>query len=88
VLRPGGVLIYDTVSRTRLSRLIYLGALQSWRWTRIMPRNRYAWSRLRQPPEIAASLSAYGLRNRDVSGLVPASSIRLIRAVLAAWHDQ
>jgi ubiquinone/menaquinone biosynthesis C-methylase UbiE len=29
VLKPGGVLIYDTVNRTLLSRLIYLGAFQA-----------------------------------------------------------
>lgn len=29
VLRPGGVLVYDTVARTPVSRLIYLGAFQA-----------------------------------------------------------
>jgi 2-polyprenyl-6-hydroxyphenyl methylase / 3-demethylubiquinone-9 3-methyltransferase len=84
VLRPGGALIYDTVNRTRLSRLIYLGALQSWRWTRVMPRDRYAWERLRPPDELAAAMDEHGLRNRDVSALMPASPPRLLRALLRA----
>jgi 2-polyprenyl-6-hydroxyphenyl methylase/3-demethylubiquinone-9 3-methyltransferase len=84
VLRWAGVFLYDTVNRTALSRLIYLGALQSWRWTRIMPRDRYTRDRLRPPAELAATMSAYGLRNRDVSALVPASPIRLVRSVRRA----
>jgi 2-polyprenyl-6-hydroxyphenyl methylase/3-demethylubiquinone-9 3-methyltransferase len=84
VLRPGGVLLYDTVSRTALSRLIYLGALQSWRWTRIMPRDRYAWDRLRHPDDLARRLAEHGLRNEDVRGFLPASPVRLLRATRRA----
>ena len=84
VLRAGGAFLYDTVNRTALSRRIYLGALQSWRWTRIMPRDRYTWERLRPPDDLAASMSKYGLRNHDVSALMPASPLRLIRAMLQA----
>jgi 2-polyprenyl-6-hydroxyphenyl methylase/3-demethylubiquinone-9 3-methyltransferase len=82
VLRPRGVLVYDTVNRTTLSKLIYLGALQSWRWTRIMPRGRYAPQRLRPPEELAAALSKHGLRNEEVRALLPAGPLRLLRAVL------
>jgi 2-polyprenyl-6-hydroxyphenyl methylase/3-demethylubiquinone-9 3-methyltransferase len=84
VLRPRGALLYDTVNRTAISGLIYLGALQSWRWTRMMPRNRYAWERLRPPDELAATMSKQGLRNQDVSALMPASPLRLLRAMLRA----
>jgi 2-polyprenyl-6-hydroxyphenyl methylase / 3-demethylubiquinone-9 3-methyltransferase len=88
VLRRGGVLLYDTVNRTTLSRLIYLGALQSWRWTRIMPNNRYTRERLRPPAELAATMSAYGLRSRDVSALVPAGTVRLIRSIRRARRGE
>jgi 2-polyprenyl-6-hydroxyphenyl methylase / 3-demethylubiquinone-9 3-methyltransferase len=84
MLRPGGVLLYDTVNRTRLSGLIYLGALQSWRLTRVMPRNRYARERFRPPDELAATMTKHGLNNRDVSALMPASPRRLLRALLRA----
>lgn len=84
VLRPGGALLYDTVNRTWLSRLIYLGLLQSWRLTRVMPRDRYAWERFRPPDELASTMTKHGLRNRDVSALMPASPPRLLRAVLRA----
>jgi 2-polyprenyl-6-hydroxyphenyl methylase/3-demethylubiquinone-9 3-methyltransferase len=68
VLRPRGIFLYDTVNRTRLSRLVYLGAMQSWRWTRYMPPDRYAWERLRPPAELAATMTRRGLRNEDVTG--------------------
>jgi 2-polyprenyl-6-hydroxyphenyl methylase / 3-demethylubiquinone-9 3-methyltransferase len=84
VLRPGGALLYDTVARTTLSRLIYIGALQSWRWSRFMPRNRYAWDRLLPPEELAAELADYGMRNRDVTAFLPANPLRLLRAILRA----
>jgi 2-polyprenyl-6-hydroxyphenyl methylase / 3-demethylubiquinone-9 3-methyltransferase len=84
VLRDEGVFLYDTVNRTALSRLIYLGALQSWPGTRVMPRHRYAWDRLRPPAELAATLGEHGLRNEDVRGFLPASPQRLVRATLRA----
>ena len=84
VLSPDGVLLYDTVTRTRLSGLIYLRAFQSWRWTRVMPPDRYAWERLRPPEELAAALAPHGLRNKDVQGFLPASPVRLLRATMRA----
>jgi 2-polyprenyl-6-hydroxyphenyl methylase / 3-demethylubiquinone-9 3-methyltransferase len=84
VLRDQGAFLYDTVNRTALSRLIYLGALQSWPGTRVMPRHRYAWDRLRPPAELAATLADNGLRNQDVRGFLPASPLRLVRAMLRA----
>jgi 2-polyprenyl-6-hydroxyphenyl methylase/3-demethylubiquinone-9 3-methyltransferase len=81
ILRFRGVLVYDAVNRTALSKLIYLGALQSWRWTRIMPRGRYAPERLRPPDELATAMSKHGLRNHEVRALVPASPLGLLRAL-------
>jgi 2-polyprenyl-6-hydroxyphenyl methylase/3-demethylubiquinone-9 3-methyltransferase len=83
VLRPGGVLVYDTVARTPVSRLIYLGAFQAIPLTRIMPRHRYRADRLRPPAEVAATLAAAGLTSEDVCGFRPRSIGTLVRAVLA-----
>jgi 2-polyprenyl-6-hydroxyphenyl methylase / 3-demethylubiquinone-9 3-methyltransferase len=88
ILRPRGALVYDTVNRTTLSKLIYLGALQSWRWTRIMPRGRYAPERLRPPDELATAMSKHGLRNHEVRALLPASPLRLLRALLRGKHGE
>ncbi|MHA6627143.1 class I SAM-dependent methyltransferase [Pseudonocardia sichuanensis] len=83
ILRPGGLLVYDTVARTPLSRLVYLGAFQTLPPTRIMPPGRYRAERLRPPAEVADVLSAAGLRVDDVCGFRPRSIGALVRAVLA-----
>ncbi|MFF9147391.1 class I SAM-dependent methyltransferase [Streptomyces sp. NPDC014861] len=80
VLRPGGVFVYDTVNRTPLSRLIYLGAFQAFPGTRIMPRGRYAGHRLRRPAEIADALDRAGLSSRDVTAFKPRDVRSLVRA--------
>jgi 2-polyprenyl-6-hydroxyphenyl methylase/3-demethylubiquinone-9 3-methyltransferase len=82
VLRPGGILAYDTVNRTVLGRAVYLGAFQGVPFTRIMPPGRYAADRLRPPAEVEAAFAAHGLRNADVCGFKPASIGRLVAAVL------
>ncbi|GAA0352343.1 class I SAM-dependent methyltransferase [Actinoallomurus spadix] len=83
VLRPGGVLCYDTVTRTVPSRIVYLGAFQGIPQTRIMPRGRYAAARLRPPAELARVFERHHLRNEDVCGFKPARPRDLVTAVLA-----
>ena len=81
VVRDGGTVLYDTVNRTPLSRLLYLGVMQSWPGTRIFPRGRYAKDRLRPPADVAAALGRHGLRNDDVRGFLPGSPLRLVKAM-------
>ncbi|MFG2894506.1 class I SAM-dependent methyltransferase [Streptomyces sp. NPDC048248] len=80
VLRPGGAFVYDTVNRTLVSRLIYLGAFQAFPGTRIMPRGRYAAQRMRRPAELAEALGRAGLSARDVSAFKPRDARSLVRA--------
>ncbi|MBO2451129.1 methyltransferase domain-containing protein [Actinomadura barringtoniae] len=83
LLRPDGVLFYDTVNRTPVSRLIYLGAFQALPFTRIMPPGRYSAARLRTPEEVTAALAAHGLRNEDVCSFKPKNVLDLVRATVA-----
>ncbi|MFC5185549.1 class I SAM-dependent methyltransferase [Actinomadura harenae] len=83
LLRPDGVLFYDTVNRTPLSRLIYLGAFQALPFTRIMPSGRYATARLRTPQEVTAALAAHGLENEDICSFKPKNVLDLVRATVA-----
>ncbi|MGI5192161.1 methyltransferase domain-containing protein [Streptomyces sp. CA-288835] len=80
VLRPGGAFVYDTVNRTLVSRLIYLGAFQAFPGTRIMPCGRYAAHRLRRPAELAEALDRAGLAEQDVSAFKPRDVRSLVRA--------
>ena len=36
VLKPGGVYLYDTINRTRRSRLVVIKLMQEWRATALM----------------------------------------------------
>ncbi|UCM87926.1 class I SAM-dependent methyltransferase [Streptomyces marincola] len=83
VLVPGGVLIYDTVNRTPLSRLIYLGAFQGIPQTRIVPPGRYAAARLRRPADLSAAMERHGLRSEDVCGFRPTSVTGLVKTIRA-----
>lgn len=83
VLAPGGTLLYDTVNRTLVSRLIYLAAFQTIPATRIVPPGRYAASRLRTPAELVAALDRHGLRHEDMCGFKPEDPRGLLRAVRA-----
>ena len=82
-LRPGGVLVYDTVNRTLVSRLIYLGAFQALPMTRIMPPGRYAADRLRTPGEVADVLRRHGLDAGEVCDFKPRDPKSLVAAVRA-----
>ena len=82
-LRPGGVLIYDTVTRTLLSRLVYLVGFQRLPATRIVPPGRYSAARLRRPEELAAALARPGLICGDVCSFEPGSGRELVASVLA-----
>ncbi|WP_433473122.1 class I SAM-dependent methyltransferase [Spirillospora sp. CA-142024] len=83
LLRSGGTLIYDTVNRTPLSRLIYLGAFQRFPGTRIMPPGRYTASRLRPPAELASRMTAHGLINLGTCSFKPRSAPALVTATRA-----
>jgi 2-polyprenyl-6-hydroxyphenyl methylase / 3-demethylubiquinone-9 3-methyltransferase len=43
VLRPGGVYLFDTINRTRLSNFVMIKLFQDWRLTSWMPPNLHSW---------------------------------------------
>lgn len=82
VLRPGGVVILDTLNNTALSRVIYLRLFQQAPGTRIMPPGRYTAARLWRPDDLSAAARAAGLRVAEVIGYEPRSPIALLSALL------
>jgi 2-polyprenyl-6-hydroxyphenyl methylase/3-demethylubiquinone-9 3-methyltransferase len=68
VLRRGGILFYDTINRTALSKLIFIKITQEWKITRIAPGNLHAWEMFIKPPELLRSLKKQGFENRDLVG--------------------
>ncbi|MEU9122552.1 methyltransferase domain-containing protein [Streptomyces sp. NPDC048506] len=82
-LAPGGLLVYDTVNRTPVSRLVYLVAFQRLPMTRVVPAGRYAARRLRTPAEVAALLARHGLTDGGICDFKPRSVRSLMAGILA-----
>ena len=67
VLKPGGLLLYETVNRTLLSRM---GAI--WVMEHVLKRipvRSHDWQRFIRPAELVESLEACGFRSRELRGL-------------------
>jgi 2-polyprenyl-6-hydroxyphenyl methylase/3-demethylubiquinone-9 3-methyltransferase len=83
VLKPGGLYMYDTINRTRRSKLVLIKLFQEWRSTAIMEPNLHDWDMFIKPAELVAGLDAAGLDNRDLVGIGlrrnPLSVIRDLR---------
>ena len=58
VLKPGGVYMYDTINRTRRSKLVMIKLFQEWRSTALMEPNLHDWDMFIKPRELVAALGA------------------------------
>lgn len=67
VLKGGGVLLYETVNRTFLSRI---GAIWVMEYAlKKIPVRSHDWRKFIRPPELVASLERCGFRNQEFRGL-------------------
>lgn len=81
VLRPGGILLYETVNRTWLSRI---GAIWVMEYVlKAIPVRSHDWKRFIRPAELVELLEACGFRSQELRGLVLKGGIPgfLLRAV-------
>lgn len=69
VLKPGGVLFYDTINRTIKSKLIAIKFAQDWSLTRFMPSDVHVWDKFIRPNELKNSLEQHGLLHKEMTGL-------------------
>jgi len=79
VLRPGGLYLYDTINRTRRSKLLFIKLFQDWKPTAFMEPNLHDHAMFIRPHEMEAHLRAAGLKPSPIVGLAP--TIPLPRAV-------
>jgi len=84
VLRPGGLYLFDTINRTRRSRLLAIRAMQEWRLTRIVDTSIHEWSMFITPEELGATLDRHGLELGELAGLAPRASWPTIVGALRA----
>ena len=71
VLKPGGVYMYDTINRTRRSKLVMIKLFQEWKSTALMEPNLHDWDMFIKPSELESGLRKAGLENRDLVGIGP-----------------
>jgi len=71
VLKPGGLYLFDTINRTRASKLLAVKLLQDWRLTRVVDTDLHSWAMFIKPTELEESLRRHGLRLDQITGLGP-----------------
>jgi len=75
VLKPGGLYIYDTINRTRLSKLVVIKLAQDWAATACMPPNLHDWKQFITPAELRDILSRHNLYDHDIAGMSPSLAV-------------
>jgi len=69
VLEPGGIYLFDTINRTRTSKLLAIKAMQQWPLTRLTDIAFHDWDMFITPAELAATLERRGLTPGEMTGL-------------------
>jgi len=84
VLRPGGVVLYDTINRTLRSKLIMIKLFQEWERTRFMEPDVHDWHMFIRPREVRSHLAAAGVAPGPITGIAPDLSPRKVVSLLRA----
>ena len=69
VLQPGGLYLFDTINRTRTSKLLAIKAMQQWPLTRLTDVAFHDWDMFITPAELTAVLERHGLTPGETTGL-------------------
>jgi 2-polyprenyl-6-hydroxyphenyl methylase/3-demethylubiquinone-9 3-methyltransferase len=85
VLKPGGLYLFDTINRTRTSKLLAIKAAQQWPLTRLSGIAFHDWDMFITPAELAAVLERHGLAPGETTGLgARAARVAVFRGVISA----
>lgn len=69
VLKPNGLLLYDTINRTLLSRLVVIWGARL--LARRLPPNVHSWPYLIKPAELIAKMQKMDINSQEICGLSP-----------------
>jgi 2-polyprenyl-6-hydroxyphenyl methylase/3-demethylubiquinone-9 3-methyltransferase len=81
VSAPGAVFIYDTINRTRRSKLLMIKVSQEWSRTAWAEPNLHDHSMFIRPDELEATMAAAGFEVRDRVGFASKSPPRALKAM-------
>ena len=85
VLEPGGLYLFDTINRTRKSKLLAIKAVQQWRLTRLTDIAFHDWDMFITPAELAAVMERHGLAPGGTTGLgARATPLAVLRSLASA----
>jgi len=84
-LMPGGLYLFDTINRTRTSRLLAIKVMQQWPLTRLTDVAIHDWDMFITPAELAGLLERHGLAPGEMTGLGPrAAPLAVLRGFISA----
>jgi 2-polyprenyl-6-hydroxyphenyl methylase/3-demethylubiquinone-9 3-methyltransferase len=69
VLKPGGLYLFDTINRTRKSKLLAIKVAQQWPLTRLTDTALHDWDMFITPAELTGALKRHGLSLGELTGL-------------------
>src|SRR3954471_7265104 len=88
VLEPGGVFLYDTINRTRRSKLVLIKMAQDWPATAWAEPDLHDWDMFIRPEELEAHLRRAGLEARDRVGFSSANPAGALKAMWDRAHGR
>ena len=84
-IRPGGLYLFDTINRTRKSKLFAIKAMQQWPLTRLTDVAIHDWDMFITPAELAGTLERHGLVPGEMTGLgARARPLAVLRSFISA----
>jgi 2-polyprenyl-6-hydroxyphenyl methylase/3-demethylubiquinone-9 3-methyltransferase len=88
VLKSGGVFLYDTINRTRRSKLLMIKMAQDWSATAWAEPDLHDFDMFLRPEEVEAYLGRAGLRVRDRVGFAVANPPAALKAMWDRAHGK
>jgi len=85
VLKPSGLYLFDTINRTRKSKLLAIKVMQQWPLTRLTDAAIHDWNMFITPTELSGILQRHGLAVGEMAGLAPRAKLpAILRSHIAA----
>ncbi len=88
VLKPGGVFLYDTINRTRRSKLLVIRMAQDWSSTAWAEPDLHDWEMFIRPDELEEHMRSAGLEVRDRVGFAAANPPGAVKAMWDRAHGK